>query len=592
MNITNQGIQEPHPKDVKILIRGPRYYCPSQCLPLLESSLPALDEINAGLALGKNTSTPGVAKPHDVLSLGGSGPVGQSVAVGVSGLDEVGPVVGHLLLNTVVKRSPGDVRVVRVGDVVEHIPQLTAVVGTRCSIFSRSVGPVVGVDIALRTTSGPVDTPAPSTNTAQITEKLVAVLIGLGLVVGGVESEELLGEITEHLSVKLLVGGDGETRRSGSTGLVGVVAGQNRDVSVSVQVKSLAVAVGEDVSVDVGTPERRLHERASKVLELGALEDSVTEGASVADELLHRQLPHIGDGGGVHLLHESHTLRLGSSLGAVTSGVTAGNRVVRTTSTGLRDHTVDQVLRQGREHHVERAGRSSGLTTNGDLVGVSTELSNVLLHPAQSELLVQQTVVSRAVVAGLGRQFGVGEKSERTDTVVHGDNNNVLAGKTGAIVSDDITRSGFKTTSVDPEVDGQVFRGQIAGVVVGWCPDIEEQAVLAGDVGSCVEDSSRGGGRLCALRAKGVGLVNARPGLASLGSLPTIFTPGSGGKGNTLVDSDFVAEFRGDTLDGTLVGLDHRILGGGTRDGFGSCQNRAESQPSQEGRKMHNGKKI
>lgn len=205
-------------------------------LPLLLRRKPLLNEVNPRVRLGEGTGAERVAQPHDLPAGVSRGrEVGQAVAVGVARPDEVGPVAGHLRLDLVVGRGPGDVGVVGVGDVVEDVPQLGAVVGAHLAVLGGRAGPVVRVHLALGAAGGPVDRPAPEADAVDVAEELVAALAGLAVVVGRVELEELAGEVPEHSGIGSFVGGRRDLRVWGGARLVLVAACQDGHVSVGVE---------------------------------------------------------------------------------------------------------------------------------------------------------------------------------------------------------------------------------------------------------------------------------------------------------------------------------------------------------------------
>lgn len=101
--------------------------------------------------------------------------------------------------------------------------------------------------------------------------------------------------------------------------------------------------------------------------------------------------------------------------------------------------------------------------------GVTAKSANVLVHPAQSHSLVQQTHVASYV----GRRNR--EKAKRCQTIVDGNDNDVLRAKNGVYYTkrtpnsialyllDEIVRStqvfagpsGIETATVNPNQDGQ-----------------------------------------------------------------------------------------------------------------------------------------
>ena len=92
--------------------------------------------------------------------------------------------------------------------------------------------------------------------------------------------------------------------------------------------------------------------------------------------------------------------------------------VVSAASTTFINDTMDETLGKRAPHSVEGTGRACRLAANRDLVGVTTEIPDILLHPPHGYLLIQYPIVSRAVVSGLSKEVGVGEKSKGSESIV------------------------------------------------------------------------------------------------------------------------------------------------------------------------------
>ena len=84
----------------------------------------------------------------------------------------------------------------------------------------------------------------------------------------------------------------------------------------------------------------------------------------------------------------------------------------------VRSCAMDKTFGKRAPHSVEGTGRARRLAANRDLVGVITEVPDILLHPPHSCLLIQYPIVSRAVVSGLSREVGVGEESKGSESIV------------------------------------------------------------------------------------------------------------------------------------------------------------------------------
>src|SRR5207253_2466536 len=61
---------------------------------------------------------------------------------------------------------------------------------------------------------------------------------------------------------------------------------------------------------------------------------------------------------------------------------------------------------------------ASRLAEDRHVVRVAAEISNILLYPSESENLIEQSIVARAVIRILGTQERVAEKAERPETIV------------------------------------------------------------------------------------------------------------------------------------------------------------------------------
>jgi len=98
-----------------------------------------------------------------------------------------------------------------------------------------------------------------------------------------------------------------------------------------------------------------------------------------------------------------------------------------------------------------------------------TYFADVLLHPLQGKPLVQVSNVDVSIFL----DFLTGKETKDTYAVVQGDDNNIMVTClnkrstvhlwAGVIV---------QTTSLNKNIDG------VGLGLVGWCPDVEEEAVL------------------------------------------------------------------------------------------------------------------
>src|SRR5579875_1191991 len=76
-------------------------------------------------------------------------------------------------------------------------------------------------------------------------------------------------------------------------------------------------------------------------------------------------------------------------------------------------------------HEVEDFGAATGLTEDRDISRIATECGDVVAYPAQRQHQVEQPDVADRVPVVEGAQI---EKSERGESVVDGDQNDVLSG--------------------------------------------------------------------------------------------------------------------------------------------------------------------
>jgi hypothetical protein len=158
-------------------------------------------------------------------------PVSQVLSIRVARLNKISPVLAYRRFNHIILRTPGHVRVIRVRNIVESVPQLATVVRATGGILSRSVVPEVGVDRRLCAAVGPVHGPAPGGDAAVVAPPVVRLVVGL--VDGGswVEVEELGAEVLEDGGELGVVLGDVYVAWVGrGARFIGVVAGQDRDV--------------------------------------------------------------------------------------------------------------------------------------------------------------------------------------------------------------------------------------------------------------------------------------------------------------------------------------------------------------------------
>lgn len=91
--------------------------------------------------------------------------------------------------------------------------------------------------------------------------------------------------------------------------------------------------------------------------------------------------------------------------------------------------------------------------------------------------LVEQAVVARAMMSGLGGELGKRQETENPEPVIDGDENHPGRREVFSVIHGDVSRSLNERSSVDKYDDGQIgARGGVGG------PDVQEKAILADPV--------------------------------------------------------------------------------------------------------------
>ena len=98
------------------------------------------------------------------------------------------------------------------------------------------------------------------------------------------------------------------------------------------------------------------------------------------------------------------------------------------TSTTHDDCLVEQATSQRTLAEGTDATCTSTLSEDGHVVGVATKLGDVLLHPFQRLYLVKDAIVTTDVVGTLCRQLRIGHKAKDAQTIVDGDEDDILRG--------------------------------------------------------------------------------------------------------------------------------------------------------------------
>ena len=105
---------------------------------------------------------------------------------------------------------------------------------------------------------------------------------------------------------------------------------------------------------------------------------------------------------------------------------------------------------------------------------VAPECTDVALDPGKSSLLVEDPVVARSVVRGLGVELGMGKEPESAEPVVRRNDDDAFLCKSGPVIHRHGEGHFFESPAIEEDHDRQFFVGN-----PGRGPDIEVQAVLA-----------------------------------------------------------------------------------------------------------------
>ena len=135
---------------------------------------------------------------------------------------------------------------------------------------------------------------------------------------------------------------------------------------------------------------------------------------------------------------------------------------------------MEQTTSQRRFAERTHAAATCTLTEDGHVVGVATELCDVLLDPLQGFNLVEDTIVARHLVRTLGSQIWMAEETEDAQTVVDGNEHNVLCAPLLSVELWLRTKALAITTTMNPKGNRQF----LAGIARSLCPYVQVQAVL------------------------------------------------------------------------------------------------------------------
>ena len=178
----------------------------------------------------------------------------------------------------------------------------------------------------------------------------------------------------------------------------------------------------------------------------------------------------------------------------------------------LADRAVEQTGGQRRRNQTADAHRTGRLAEDQNPVRIAPEGRSIGLHPLKRRDLVEQAVVARRTVLGLGAQAGVRQEPEGSEPVVDRDQHHALAGQRRAVEDERRTVADLVAAAVEPDHDRP--RTVRAGIRGG--PEVEVEAVLAAVDLAAAVDRGVGGDPL---PAGGAGLMSAPHALPRFGRL-------------------------------------------------------------------------
>ncbi len=128
--------------------------------------------------------------------------------------------------------------------------------------------------------------------------------------------------------------------------------------------------------------------------------------------------------------------------------------------TALADRAREEPLARGRHHVRADADPARRLADDRDVVGIATELGDVVADPLECHALVHEAVVP-------GRSVGVREEAERAEAVVHGhDDHAVIMGEDIALgpVLGLQALTEDESAPMDPDHHRRVLRHRVGSV--------------------------------------------------------------------------------------------------------------------------------
>ena len=216
---------------------------------------------------------------------------------------------------------------------------------------------------------------------------------------------------------------------------------------------------------------------------------------------------------------------------------------------------------------------TSTLTENGNVIWISTKLSNILFHPLQRLNLVENTIVSTDVVRTLFRQFRIGHEAKDTQAIVNRNEHHILRSPLLSIKLRFRPPALAVASTMNPQSYGQF----LINLSRSLCIDIQIQAVLT--IGSLITIAPLSGiatrvmNRLVTRMAKLITESHAIPSHYRLRFFPTQITNRRCSIRNTFVNIHIrILAFN--TLDLTTFNTQHRTCSLFIRGAAHQCHKR------------------
>ena len=129
----------------------------------------------------------------------------------------------------------------------------------------------------------------------------------------------------------------------------------------------------------------------------------------------------------------------------------------------------------GRENVSVNTDTASTHASQGDPAGISTEVCDILLDPAERQVLVLQSLVTRDLCAGES------EEAQGSQPVVDGDNHQAGLHQQVHVHPLECSRTNFEASSVDPEEDRSEVVDVRCGLGKELSVDVEKETILVAD---------------------------------------------------------------------------------------------------------------